>query len=620
MSETVYRNATLFDGLGGAPVQSDVLIRDGIIAAIGKTLPVSEEAVEINCHGLWLLPGMLDIHTHLDLEVELTPGLPEVVRHGTTTVVIGNCSIGVSYGNQRRNGEDPIVDCFARVENIPRAVLEKVAEHCTWDSSSSYLDHLKAMPLGVNVAPLLPHSMVRIEVMGLKGSVSRKPTAIELRQMEKLVETAMQEGYVGLSTDALPFHFLANAPHKKNRIPTQYAEFSELKRLLSVVRRFGRVWQATPPKDDIVDAVRTFLLTSRRLYGRALKASVLAALDLRTNQLAYRLCLMLARILNSKIVGGHFHFQALSGPFRIWSDGAINPVADELPELRALNELELDDREGRLRILNDPQWEKAFCRMWMKGRKGFSFARLQRWLRLDPIVLSRSLADMNVVECPLPLWCGKTLKEPYRRLKLWRASGGRYGAENAAEEALFRKVPGSAKNDAQFLLFLLREWDTALRWETAIANNDPDILRYLLFHPMTLPGFNDSGAHLANIAFYDGNLRTLKISQEEGLTRVAESIMRLTSVPAEFFGLDVGVIRVGAKADLCVVDPEALRVWDPEQTCELQERSELGCRAMVNRPVGVVREVMVSGRRAWMEGKYADDLGRTSYGTVLRAR
>jgi N-acyl-D-aspartate/D-glutamate deacylase len=562
---------------------------------------------------------MLDIHTHLDLEVELTPGLPEVVRHGTTTVLIGNCSIGVSYGNQRRNGEDPIVDCFARVENIPRVVLEKVAEQCTWDSSSAYLDHLRALPLGVNVAPFLPHSMLRIEVMGLKESVSRKPTSAELRKMERLVETAMQEGYVGLSTDALPFHFLANAPHKKSKIPTQYAAFSELKQLLSVVRRFGRVWQATPPKDDIVAAVRGFLLTSRRLYRRALKTSVLAALDLRTNQSAYRLCLLLAHILNSKLLGGHFHFQALSGPFRIWSDGAINPVADELPELRALNELELDDREGRLRILNDPQWERDFCRMWMKGRKGFSPARLLHWLRLDHIVLSRSLADMNVVECPLPHWSGKTLQEPYRRLKLWRVYGRCYGAQSAAEETLFRKVPASVKDDARFLLFLLREWDTALRWETAIANNDPDILRHLLFHPMTLPGFNDSGAHLANIAFYDGNLRTLKIAQEEGLTRVAESVMRLTSVPARFFGLDVGVIRVGARADLCVLDPEALRMWNPEQTCELLVRPELGCRAMVNRPAGVVREVMVSGRRVWVEGSYADDLGKASYGTVLRA-
>ncbi|AQS86194.1 MAG: amidohydrolase family protein [Acetobacter aceti] len=620
MSETVYRNATLFDGLGGAPVESDIFVRDGVVAAVGQALPASKEAVEIECRGLWLLPGMLDIHTHLDLEVELTPGLPEVVRHGTTTVVIGNCSIGVTYGNQRRNGEDPIVDCFARVENIPRAVLVKVAEHCSWNSSGSYLDHLRSLPLGVNIAPLLPHSMVRIEAMGLTGSVSRKPTAAELRQMERLVETAMEEGYVGLSTDALPFHFLANSPNKKSKIPTQYAEFSEIKRLLSVVRRFGRVWQATPPKDDVVAAVRGFLLTSRRLYRRALKTSVLAALDLRTNQLAYRLCLMLARILNSKIIGGHFHFQALSAPFRIWSDGAINPVADELPELRALNELELDDRKERLRILNDPQWEKNFCRMWMKGREGLSLARLMRWLRLDHVVLSRSLADMNVVECPLPHWCGKTLKEPYRRLQLWRTSGGRYGAENAAEAELFRKARDSVQNDALFLLFLLREWDTALRWNTVIANNNPDILRHLLFHPMTLPGFNDSGAHLANIAFYDGNLRTLKIAQEDGAVRVAESIMRLTSIPAEFFGLDVGVIRTGAKADLCLIDPEALRLWNPEQTCELQERSELGCRAMVNRPVGVVREVMVSGRRVWIEGEYADGLGAMSYGSVLRAR
>ena len=412
LTETVYRNAVFFDGLGTAPIEADVLIRKGVVAAIGRDLRVSDDATEVPCDGLWLMPGLLDLHTHLDLEVELTPGLPEVVRHGTTTVLIGNCSIGITYGNQRREGEDPIVDCFARVENIPKTVLEKVAGRCDWSSSKDYLAHLDAQPLGVNIAPLLPHSMVRIQVMGLHEAVSRKPDKNELRQMTDLVETAMNEGYVGLSTDALPFHFLANAPHKKNKIPTQYAEFSELKRLLSVVRKYGRVWQATPPKDDIVEAIRCFLLTSERLYGRALKATVLAALDLRTNQSAYRLCLLLATILNSRLLKGAFNFQALSGSFRIWSDGAINPIADEIPELRALNELELDDREGRLLILKNPLWQKAFRKMWMAVKIGFSRARIMRLLRLEDIVVTRRLDDMRVVSSPLESWVGETLEQP----------------------------------------------------------------------------------------------------------------------------------------------------------------------------------------------------------------
>ncbi|MFT8717822.1 N-acyl-D-amino-acid deacylase family protein [Acetobacter sp.] len=619
MTETVYRNALFFDGLGTAPIEADVLIRDGVVAGIGRNLRVSDDAAEVPCDGLWLMPGLLDLHTHLDLEVELTPGLPEVVRHGTTTVLIGNCSIGITYGNQRREGEDPIVDCFARVENIPKTVLEKVASRCDWSSSKDYLSHLEAQPLGVNIAPLLPHSMVRIQVMGLHESVSRKPEKHELRQMNDLVEMAMSEGYIGLSTDALPFHFLANAPHKKNKIPTQYTEFSELKRLLSVVRKYGRVWQATPPKDDIVAAIRCFLLTSARLYGRALKTTVLAALDLRTNQSAYRLCLLLATILNGRLLKGAFNFQALSGSFRIWSDGAINPIADEIPELRALNELELDDREGRLRILKNPIWQKSFRRMWMAGKKGFSRARIMRLLRLEDIVVTRRLTDMRVVTSPLQSWVGETLEEPYQRLRRWQASGGKTGALNREEDEFFRTFPDPVEDDALFLIHLLCEWDTDLRWETVVANNDPDVVRKLLFHRYTLPGFNDSGAHLANIAFYDGNLRTLKIAQKEGLLRVAEAVRRMTSLPARFLGLDVGTLRLGARADLCVVDPAALARWNPEQTYHTMRRKELGCLEMINRPEGVVREVMLGGKCAWRDGAFSDDFGTVPYGRVLRA-
>ncbi|ACI51130.1 conserved hypothetical protein [Gluconacetobacter diazotrophicus PA1 5] len=620
MADIVYRNGILFDGSGGAPLISDVAVTGDRITAIGPGLATDEGTTEIDCRGLWLMPGLLDIHTHLDLEVELSPELPEVVRHGTTTVVMGNCSIGVIYGHQRRDGEDPIVDCFARVENMPKTVLGRVADTCTWTDSAGYLDHLESLPLGPNVVPLIPHSMLRIEVMGLNQSVGRRPTRQELSRMERLLDLGMSQGYAGFSTDALPFHFLANAPNKKKKIPTQYAGFKELSRLTSVVRRYGRVWQATPSKDNIPAVVRSFLLTSGRLYGRPLKTTVLAALDLRTNRSAVSLCLLLSAILNSRLLGGVFRFQALSSSFRIWSDGAINPIADEIPELRALNELELADRQGRARILNDPAWIEAFRKMWVKGKKGWSLARLMRRLRLEDVVLTRRLEDMVVAECPLPHWAGETLAAPCRRLRTAQASKGRRGPANDAEAAFFAGFPDPIQDDADFLLHLLREWDTDLRWETTIANRDEATVRKLLFHDQTLPGFNDSGAHLANIAFYDGNLRTLKMAQREGLQRVSLAVHRLTGLPAEFFGIKAGRVRVGAQADLCVVDPVALQKWNPESTYHFIDRRQFGCRQVVNRPQGVVRNVMIAGRMAWADDRYAPEFGQHAYGRVVRAK
>lgn len=614
----LFRNALVFDGSGSMPQLLDVAVAGERIVAIGRQLPPAQATV-IDCSGRWLMPGLLDIHTHLDLEVELAPGLPEVVRHGTTTVVMSNCSLGIAYGHQRRDGADPIVDCFARVENVPKHVLRKVGDVVDWTDSAAYLDHFDRLPLGPNVTPLIPHSMLRIEVMGLQASVSREPTEDELRRMEALVEKGMKEGYVGFSTDALPFHYLANTPNTRKQIPTQFAPFSELRRLTDIVRRWDRVWQATPPKDSPLGTLRTFLLSSGRLFGRPLKTTATAAIDLHVNRAIARMGIALSRLINSRLLRGHFRFQALSAPFKVWSDGMITPNAEEVPELRLLNELELDDAAGRRRILDDPDYVRDFRSMWFKGRRGFNLARLKRWLRLEDNVLNRRLEDMFVDRCPIAHWSGEALAAPYQRLRQWQHGGGREGARDAQEAAFFATFPNPVGDEADFFLHLLRQWDTGLRWCTTTANRDPQRLRKLLFDPQTFPGFNDSGAHLTNMAFYDGNLRTLKLSQEEGLRRVAESVHRLTQAPAEFFGLNVGRLAVGAQADLCVIDPEALRRWEPERTIDYVWRELFDSHQMVNRPEGVVTEVMIGGRLAWQNGAYTPVFGVERCGRLLRA-
>lgn len=614
------KNATVFDGVSKAPVCADVLIHNGRVAAIGANLQAPETAEVSDCAGLWVMPGLLDIHTHLDLEVELAPGLAEVVRHGTTTVVMSNCSLGVAYGNQRRGEDDPITDCFARVENIPKHVLRAVGDVCTWQTSGEYLDHFKQLSLGPNVVPLIPHSMLRIEVMGLKDSVTRNPTDAELDRMEALLEKAMDEGYPGFSTDGLPFHFLANQPNTRKQIPTQFAPFRELRRLTGVLRRHDRVWQATPPKDSKFQTVRNFLLTSGLLFGKPLRVTATAAIDLYTNSGIAKLGLTLSRILNSFLIRGHFRFQALSASFRLWSDGVITPVAEEIPELRVLNELELDDREGRLRILNDPTWVADFRRMWHEGKRGFNLANLRRIFNREHNVLNRRLSDMTIAECPLPAWNDKSLQYAFERLQGWQ--NGKLAADLLpAEVALFDKSreQGGVADDADFFLFLLRQWDTGLRWTTVIANRDSKMTKKLLFHPLTLPGFNDSGAHLTNLAFYDGNLRTLKFAQEDGLEQVAYAVSRLTSQPAQFFKLNTGELRVGVQADICVVDPQALKRWDPESTYDFVDRPLFSSRQVVNRPEGVVRQVLIAGHLAWHEGECGPNLGQIAMGRLLRA-
>ena len=358
--DVLIRGAKVFDGSGGTAEHVDLAVQGGKVVAKGHGLPAENAERVEDAAGQWLIPGLLDIHTHEDLEVELAPGLPEVVRHGTTSVVVGNCSLGLAFGSQRTPEQDPIVDCFARVENIPKSVLAKAADKASWTTPREYLEHLNELPLAANMAPLIPHSMLRINVMGLQDSIERDPTPAELKEMVSQLDDAMNAGYIGFSTDGLPLHFLANQPHLDKRIPTQYAQFGEYKALTDVVRLHDRVWQMTPSTDDSALTLRLFLLTSGRLNGKPLKITALAALDSAINRMFKAQALRFSSLLNSKLLNGHFRMQSLAAPFKVWSEGAISPLAEADPLLRRLIETELEDVEARRAVLSEPEFVEAF--------------------------------------------------------------------------------------------------------------------------------------------------------------------------------------------------------------------------------------------------------------------
>lgn len=597
------KNGLMFDGSGEYPVINDIAISKGLVVAVGKNLKVAKSVDTIDASNEWVMPGLLDIHTHYDLEIEVSPGLKESIRHGTTTVVMSNCSLGLAFGSQRKDNEDPIVSCFARVENIPKHVLKKVADKVYWSSSSEYIQHLNKLKLGPNVVPMIPHSMLRIEAMGLKDSVSRNPTSKELSKMKLLLKQGLDEGYVGFSTDSLPFHFLANDPNRKKQIPTQFAPFSELKSLTSIVRDYDRVWQATPPKDSPFKVVRTFLLTSGRLYKKPLKTTVVAALDIKSNGSIIKLARTLARVLNSKLIGGKFYMQALGAPFKIWSDGLFNPLSEEIDEMRELIETDLDDRQARILILENEDFRKRFKKMWMKGKTGLNLARLRRLVNREEYAFNRNLSDMFIDRCPISHWVGLSFQEVYNDIK---AGNVPIGFE-------------SIKDEPDFVLAMLKVFDTDLVWNTTSANRDPYQTRKLLMDPLLLPGFNDSGAHLTNMAFYDCNLRSLNIAQEGGILDVSFMVKRLTRDAANIFGIEGGQIKVGARADITIINPEELEVYDGENNVQRIYREDFEHEQLVNRSDGVVTATIVSGRAIWHNSKFANDINKSKYGKCLLA-
>ncbi|TGN40185.1 N-acyl-D-amino-acid deacylase family protein [Marinobacter confluentis] len=608
------RGAKVFDGSGNLPVREDIAIAGGKIAARAPELDPAMARKVIDGEDRWAMPGLFDIHTHYDLELEVAPGLPESVRHGTTTVVIANCSLGLAFGAQRKDGADPIVDCYARVENIPKTVLRATADKVDWQNPKEYMQHLNRLNLGPNLVTMVPHSMLRIEVMGFEASISRDPTEDELVAMETLLEQALDDGYAGFSTDALPFHYLANQPNTRKTIPTQFAKYHEIKRLTDVVRRKGGVWQATPPKDSTIGTIKTFLLSCGRIHGKPLKTTVVAALDVQSNRKIVRLARLLARVLNSRLLKGDFHLQALAAPFKTWSDGAVTPLSEEIEELRILNETELEDRETRRRILDDPEYIDQFKAMWMHGKKGFGLARLKRLLRLEDYAFNRTMSDMTIDVCPLREWEGMTFEAVYDRIKA--ANKGRMELSDS-EKALIQEHFARVKDEGDFVMAMLRAFDRDLSWYTVSANRDERLVRKLLMDRQLLPGFNDSGAHLTNMAFYDGNLRALKLASDGGDEDVAYMVRRLTSDPARVFGVKGGSINVGDQADLILIDPSALRRLDHNNTVKRQYREEFQHEQLVNRTDGVVPLVMIAGHAAWNGDDFEQDLGNTRMGKVL---
>ncbi len=616
--DTWIKGAKIFNE-GKTPIVEDIAIRDGHIVARGTNLNIASAKREVDAQGLWLTPGLFDIHTHYDLELEVAPGLPESVRHGTTTVVIANCSLGLAFGNQRDGKNDPIVDCFARVENLPKHVLRSGADGVSWNTPQEYFSHLETLNLGPNVASLLPHSMLRIDAMGFEESISRDPTQVEVNAMKQTLSDALDSGYVGMSTDALPFHYLASAAHCDKTIPTQFAKYDEIKQLTQVLRERDAVWQATPPKDSVIGTLKTFMLSSGLFHGKALKTTVVAALDVTNNWKISRLGKVLARLLNSKLLKGDFHMQALGAPFKIWSDGAVTPLAEEIPELRRLNETDLEDRAARQRILNDPEYIQTFRNMWLKGKQGVSVARLKRLLNVEDYAFNRTFEDMFIDVCPLQHWQGMDFQSAFERV-LEIKKGNKPANLTEEESVLLEKEFFWISDEADFMLQMLRSFDLNLSWSTTTANRDPKVTRELIMHPLLLPGFNDSGAHLTNMAFYDVNLRCLKLAAQGGDNDVSYMVKRLTKDAADLFDLEGGSINIGDKADLVLIDPQALNNYNGEANIQRIHREEYNHHQLVNRSDGVVPLVMIGGKVAWEKDQFGKDFGKRAMGRLLRNR
>src|SRR3954468_13511939 len=177
------RIGTIVDGLGGAPFVGDVAVRDGVIAAVGVVDGAG--AGEIDATGLLVTPGFIDLHTHYDGQAIWSDRMTPSSAHGVTTAVMGNC--GVGFAPCRAEDHEVLVDVMAGVEDIPGVVMVDGLPW-DWETFPEYLDALDSRQRDIDVAAFLPHSPLRVYVMGQRGVNRELPTTEDLALMRKLAE------------------------------------------------------------------------------------------------------------------------------------------------------------------------------------------------------------------------------------------------------------------------------------------------------------------------------------------------------------------------------------------------------------------------------------------------
>ena len=196
-------NGKLIDGSGNNWMYADVAIKDGKIAAIGKLSNQSATKV-IDANGLYIAPGFIDVHTHIEGGEVQVPTADNFIHDGVTSVITGNC------GSSR-------VDV------------------------KKYFEQIDSVKTSINISTLIGHNSVRREVMGVS---QRDPSAEEQKQMEELVAQAMRDGAVGFSTGLI-------------YVPGTYSKTPEVVGLAKASSAYNGVYAShiRSEGDHVVDAI-----------------------------------------------------------------------------------------------------------------------------------------------------------------------------------------------------------------------------------------------------------------------------------------------------------------------------------------------------------------------------
>jgi len=499
MLDLVIKNGLVVDGTGASSRHADVAIAGGKIAAIGK---VTESATQvIDASDLVVTPGFVDPHTHYDAQICWDRPLSSASWHGVTTVVVGNCGVGIApcKPEVRNIAAWDLVN----VEGIP---FDTLAKGITWDwvTFPEYMDAAQRRGLGINLAFLAPLTPFRHFVMG-EESMDRAATAAETAQIQALLREAMMAGAYGWTTTTI----LQHVGYQGRPLACRQASREELTAYAHVPRDLGRgVIETTLTKSAGILADDEYELLDLLLTESGRPVTWLAVVDCDHKPEAAQESLRKAEALIKR--GGipqvnclpmsnefNLHNPFLFGSHPSWKPAFNQPV------------------EEQMRVYREPSFRQAF-RQELENPRIFS----GNW----------NLVEVRDVHNPaLKSLEGKTVVEIARER-------------------------GKDPLDTFFDIALEDQLHT--EFVIALFNVHEDRVAKLITDPRGMIGLSDGGAHVDmhdNAGYCTYLLGTWV--RDKQIMSLERAIQRVTSEPADFFGIqDRGVLAVGKAADVVIFD------------------------------------------------------------------
>ncbi|MGI9123402.1 MAG: N-acyl-D-amino-acid deacylase family protein [Mycobacterium sp.] len=516
--DLVIRNGTVVDGLGGEPFRADVAISDGLIVAVGSVDGPGTR--EIDATGLLVTPGFVDLHTHYDGQAIWSQRMSPSSSHGVTTALMGNC--GVGFAPCREQDHEVLVDVMAGVEDIPGVVMTDGLPW-DWETFPEYLDALDSRQRDIDVAAYLPHSPLRVYVMGQRGADREPATPEDLALMRKLAAEAIEVGALGVSSSRFAFHKTGSgAP-----IPTYDAAYEEISAIVAgVADGGGGLLQFIP---DIPAGGYERVL--QQVFEAATDAGLPVTFTLTTGNSGDPIWPGAVDLIDKfNAAGADITAQVFARPIGLVMglELTANPFV-LYPSYQEIADLPLEQRVAEMR---------------------------------KPEVRERILADKPGVGHPFMYFAQSwewmfPLTEPANY-------------EPSRSESILTRAAARGVTPLEEAYDRLLDEDGHAMMLVALANfenNSLDTVGELIRRDDVVLGLGDGGAHYGMIC--DASYPTFVLAhwardRASGRLSVAEAVRQMTSVPARIAGLaDRGRIAVGYKADLNVIDHDGLTLHKP---------------------------------------------------------